>query len=114
MHIRNSPWNINIICLDPFRFPSDRFAPYVGKIGTKNCTSICDVSVSHRAVFQKVKTYQTLEILLRGRCNHAHQAASSNSLFNLPLGITFELLRTVVTGVWWDRGNAKSASFTRM
>jgi hypothetical protein len=88
-YVQNSMWNINIIRPDPFRFPSDCFAPYVGKVGTKNCTSICDVSVSHRAVFQKVKMYQTLEILLRGRHNHAHQAVRSNSLFNLLLGIAF-------------------------
>ncbi len=37
--------------------------------------------------FKRVKMYQTLEISPRGRWNHAHQAASSNSLLTLPSGI---------------------------
>jgi hypothetical protein len=54
-----------LISYDPFWLAPNRLSPDGGKVGAKYSTSIFDVINSDRAVFQKVETYQTLEIMSR-------------------------------------------------
>ena len=67
------------------------FTPDIGEVGTKYLVSVDNVRVSDGAIFEKIQTYQTLVLALRGCADHAHETSCLDCLLDLLLGEAFEV-----------------------
>ncbi len=92
MQLKDVLWDIDIVHADRHRFATYCFTPDGGKVGSIDDVSIDNIGICDGAVFQHVKTYHCLEVLFVRACDHPHEAAGTFCIFDLFLGVAFEVV----------------------